>query len=189
MRLSELAQYTSSIRKEADFWVAGGLVYPGKIMGLSSYGSVREEWLEAFKEFYTGTYEGGPGGVGLDANYLKLKATLNLPDVLEGELEKDLVATSQRMFELKFEELVGKHYKDQDTFIIAGGCALNILNNQRLRNEQGYYTVLGHYRNMTESHKLEKKSMCYNQMCRIIPSGCVEKIYEYYTRVVCKNMF
>jgi carbamoyltransferase len=139
MRLSELAQYTSSIRKEADFWVAGGLVYPGKIMGLSSYGTVREEWLEAFKEFYTGTYEGGPGGVGLDANYLKLKATLNLPDVLEGELEKDLVATSQRMFELKFEELIGKHYKDQDTFIVAGGCALNILNNQRLRNERNIF--------------------------------------------------
>lgn len=138
MRLSELAQYCSSIRKETDFWVAGGLVYPGKIMGLSSYGKVREEWLDAFKEFYTGVYHAMEGD-GLNANYNKLKSSLNLPDVFEGELEKDLVATSQRMFEIKFEELVGNHYKDQSSFIITGGCALNILNNQRLRNERNIF--------------------------------------------------
>lgn len=138
MRLSELGQYTKSIRRERDFWVDGGLVYPGKIMGLSSYGNVREEWLDAFREFYTGVYMGHLGE-GLNANYNKLKATLNLPDEYEGQLEYDLVATSQRMFEIKFEELVGKHYKDQSNFILSGGSALNILNNQRLRNERNIF--------------------------------------------------
>lgn len=138
MRLSELGQYTKSIRRERDFWVDGGLVYPGKIMGLSSYGNVREEWLDAFKEFYTGVYTNVENG-GLNANYNKLKEALNLPDEYDGQLEYDLVATSQRMFEIKFDELVGPYYEGQNSFIVTGGSALNILNNQRLRTTRNIF--------------------------------------------------
>ena len=134
MRLSELAQYSSSIRRENNFWVDGGLVYPGKVMGLASYGKVRQEWLEAFEEFYTGVYFQD-----LNANYKILKSKLNLPDEFEGELEHDLMATTQYMFEYKFEKLVGKYYKDQGSFILSGGSALNILNNQKLRNERNIF--------------------------------------------------
>ena len=35
MRLAELGHYAKSIRKEQEWWVDGGLVYPGKIMGFS----------------------------------------------------------------------------------------------------------------------------------------------------------
>lgn len=138
MRLSELGQYTKSIRRERDFWVDGGLVYPGKIMGLSSFGNVREEWLEAFHEFYTGVYNTNDPN-GLNENYVKLKAKLNLPDEYEGQLEYDLVATSQRMFEIKFEELVGQYYKNEPNFLLSGGSALNILLNQKLRNERNIF--------------------------------------------------
>jgi len=74
MRLSELAQYSKSIKKERNFWDYGGLVYPGKVMGLASYGKVRSEWLDAFEEFYTGVYHQD-----LNANYNVLKQKLNLP--------------------------------------------------------------------------------------------------------------
>ena len=138
MRLSELGQYTKSIRRERDFWVDGGLVYPGKIMGLSSYGNVREEWLDAFKEFYTGVYNSNHRD-GLNANYNILKNKLNLPDEYEGQLEYDLVATSQRMFEMKFDELVRPYFQNEPNFLLSGGSALNILNNQRLNQERNIF--------------------------------------------------
>ena len=44
------AHYLNDIKFE---WISdGNLVYPGKIMGLASYGVVREEWLDYFIEFY-----------------------------------------------------------------------------------------------------------------------------------------
>jgi carbamoyltransferase len=134
MRLSELGQYSTSIKKEKDFWVDGGLVYPGKIMGLAPYGKVREEWLPVFEEFYTGVYYQD-----LHENYKKLKAELNLPDVFEGELEADLLATSQRMFEIKFDKLVRPYFQNEGSFIITGGAALNIINNERMRKERNIF--------------------------------------------------
>jgi carbamoyltransferase len=132
MRLAELGQYTKSLRRERDFWTDGGLVYPGKLMGLSSYGRVVDEWLPAFEEFYTGVYHSSD----LHANYKRLKEKLNLPDEYEGELEVNLVATSQRMFEEKFDKLVRLYFENQNSFIITGGSALNIINNQRLSKER-----------------------------------------------------
>lgn len=134
MRLAELGQYSNSIKKERDFWVDGGLVYPGKIMGLTPYGKVREEWLPAFEEFYTGVYYSN-----LNENYEKLKSRLNLPDTFEGELEADLLATSQKMFEIKFDKLVRPYFHDQGAFIITGGSAMNIINNERLRQERDIF--------------------------------------------------
>jgi carbamoyltransferase len=134
MRLAELGQYANSIKKQKDFWMDGGLVYPGKIMGLSPYGTVREEWLPAFSEYYTGTYH-----TDLNENYKKLKKALNLPDTFENIMEADLLATSQRMFEMKFDELVGPYYQNEPTFIITGGCALNIINNERLRMHRNIF--------------------------------------------------
>jgi carbamoyltransferase len=134
MRLAELGQYSASIKKERDFWVDGGLVYPGKIMGLAPYGKVRPEWLPAFSEFYTGVYFED-----LNANYKKLKQALNLPDVFEGELEADLLATSQKMFEMKFDEHIRPFYQNESSFILTGGSALNIINNERLRKERNIF--------------------------------------------------
>ena len=45
-----LADYMADIRR--DPLNIGNLVYAGKLMGLCSYGQVREEWLPAFYEFY-----------------------------------------------------------------------------------------------------------------------------------------
>lgn len=130
MRYSEFGQYTTSIKRDRTFWEDGGLVYPGKLMGLASYGKVREEWLPAFEKFYTGTYTND-----LNANYKVLKEELNLPDEFTGEFEADVVATSQKMFEHKFDTLVRPYFEGEENFILTGGCALNILNNEKLQNE------------------------------------------------------
>jgi len=46
----------------------GNLVYSGKIMGLCSYGELREDWLEPMKEYYLSKPDGN--------NYLELLKTL-----------------------------------------------------------------------------------------------------------------
>lgn len=132
MRYSEFGTYAKSIRKQENFWVDGGLVYPGKLMGLGSYGNVREEWLPAFHKFYTGTYH----GTDFNVNYKTLQSELGFPDEYDGQLEYDIVATAQRMFELKFDELVRPYFGNENQFLLSGGCAMNIVNNQRLRKER-----------------------------------------------------
>lgn len=137
MRYAEIGQYTKSIRKEVgkNFFESEALVYPGKLMGLGSFGSVREEWLPAFEKYYTGNYLIGTDDP--NANYKVLKAEINLPDgEFDGQLEADVVATSQFMFEKKFDDLVRPYFGDQGSFIVTGGCALNILNNQKLSLER-----------------------------------------------------
>jgi carbamoyltransferase len=132
---------------------SGNLVYPGKIMGLASYGKVREEWLPAFMDFY----KSNPSGASLDGTYTygsvmdyqpKIKAlgeaigiefteTFKEGERIKGELAWDLAATSQRAFEDSFLE-VALPYMDQYPDLpigITGGCGLNILLNTRLVEE------------------------------------------------------
>jgi predicted NodU family carbamoyl transferase len=73
MRYSEIGQYTKSIRKEPgkNFFESEALVYPGKLMGLGSYGTVKEEWFPAFEKYYTGNYLIGTDDI--NANYKVLK--------------------------------------------------------------------------------------------------------------------
>lgn len=135
MRYSEFGQYTPSIRRERDFWVDGGLVYPGKLMGLSPFGNVREEWLPAFDEHFTGTYFND-----LNENYNRLKSKLNFPDeYTDPKLEADIVATAQRTFENKFDQLMRPYFGDQSDFLLSGGCALNIINNEKLSRERNIH--------------------------------------------------
>jgi carbamoyltransferase len=132
---------------------SGNLVYPGKIMGLASYGKVKEEWLPAFIDFY----KSNPSGASLDGTYTygsvmdyqpKIKAlgeaigiefteTFKEGERIKGELAWDLAATSQRAFEDSFLE-VALPYMDQYPDLpigITGGCGLNILLNTRLVEE------------------------------------------------------
>lgn len=115
----------------------GNLVYPGKIMGLASYGKVRKEWLQHFIEFY----KNKPDGV----NYLgiinelgeKINVTFDIENRFTGELAYDIAATSQRAFEECFIE-VAKPYLDKYpklSVIITGGCGLNIILNTRIKQE------------------------------------------------------
>ena len=119
----------SSIKKEISWPLDGALIYPGKLMGLSGFGNVINELIPDFEEYYTDYPDG------LESKYYILKEKYKWPDVLEGQLEKDIIATSQYVFEKKFNELTYKYWKDEKNLILTGGCAYNIINNDNLKQK------------------------------------------------------
>jgi carbamoyltransferase len=115
----------------------GNLVYSGKIMGLCSYGKVREEWYQPMRDYYLSK----PSGI----NYLKLLeeftektgVIFSKQDRLKGDIGYDLAKTSQVVFEDIFIETITPYLErfPKIPLILAGGCALNILLNTRLKQE------------------------------------------------------
>jgi carbamoyltransferase len=117
----------------------GILVWPGKIMGLFSYGIYKPEWLEAFIELFKSDPDGGNDDYVEKINKLgeKIEVTFDINNRLEGQLAYDVAATAQRAFEDCFLE-VAKPYFEQYPELpvcITGGCALNIILNTRVREE------------------------------------------------------
>ena len=116
---------------------SGNLVYPGKIMGLSSYGEVREEWLPAFMDFYKSNLNGLDFEKHVDELGEKIGVKFSINERIEGQIAWDIAATTQRAFEDCFLE-VALPYMNQYPDIpigVTGGCGLNILLNTRLVNE------------------------------------------------------
>lgn len=125
---SLLAEPISEVRK------GNFLSYAGKVMGLTAYGKVRLELVENMKKFYrTQVFTGSRGQllqfgktIGLDFNQ----------NTLSGETGYDLAATSQHVFEeLALEQLLPFVEKYKLPVCVTGGCALNVLFNQRLKDE------------------------------------------------------
>jgi len=126
----------------------GNLVYPGKIMGLASYGKIIDEWIPDFIEFYKSDPNGVHHGEWDSTGYYDYEPKLqklaeaigvkfNKHDRISGELGYNIAATSQRAFEECFLE-VAKPYFEQYPDLpvcIAGGCGLNIILNTRLVQE------------------------------------------------------
>ena len=102
------------------------LVYAGKVMGLCAYGNIRTEWIEFMVNFYDSKAQSltALGNVtGLDLSFNSLK----------GQLSYDLAATSQFIFEQFVLEILKPYIDEYDNFILVGGCALNVLFNQRFK--------------------------------------------------------
>lgn len=129
------AHYLKDIKLE---WISdGNLIYPGKIMGLASYGNIIDEWIEPF----TQVYKTGCNGLNyeeiLQELGKKINVEFNLQNRLEGQIAYDIAATSQKVFEECFLEVV-KPYMEQYKELpicITGGCALNIILNTRIVTE------------------------------------------------------
>lgn len=125
----------------------GNLVYPGKIMGLASYGNVIEEWLPYFIEFYKSDPSGEHYGSWENGYYdyePKIKSLGNKIGVefnefvrFEGEIAYNIAATSQRAFEECFLEIAKPYFEQYPDLpiCITGGCGLNIIFNTRLVEE------------------------------------------------------
>lgn len=119
------------------------LTYPGKIMGLCSYGNVRDEWVEPIKKYYKSWYRDGwlpvetnaEQFISILAKETGLDLVIENPDKrLQGAESADLAATSQHVFELlHFEEI--KPYIDEykTNVCLTGGCGMNILYNTKVR--------------------------------------------------------
>jgi carbamoyltransferase len=139
-------QYLADIKIEP--LSIGNLVYPGKIMGLASYGKVNEEWLPYFIEFYKSNPDGSHYGEWDDTGYYDYEPKINelgeqigvkfdTQNRLKDQVAYDIAATSQRAFEECFLEIAEPYF---DLFpdmpiCITGGCGLNIILNTRLVEE------------------------------------------------------
>lgn len=135
-----LAHYMFDIKKEP--LNIGNLVYAGKLMGLCSYGSVREEWLPHFINFYKKfKYNGDSFIGGLEVSktavpelFKSIGVEFNENIRYKDRLAWDIAATTQRAFEEVFLELAGK-YLVNGNVCMSGGCGLNVLLNSRIMNE------------------------------------------------------
>lgn len=124
---------------------SGNLVYPGKLMGLASYGKVRQEWLQPFINFYKSDPDGNTYQERIDNLGKIIGVTFDVNNRLSGELAYDIATTSQKAFEECFLE-VAKPYIDKYPDLpicITGGCGLNIILNTRVYNEFGRKVFIG----------------------------------------------
>lgn len=123
----------SEIKKEDVF--SKYLSYAGKIMGLAAYGKIRDEWIEPMKEFYYGL---------IDMDHLsilgnKIGFDFSSINTVSGQNSYDIAATSQHVFEeitlSTIRPFIGKY---RLPIILTGGGALNVLLNQRIKDEFTY---------------------------------------------------
>lgn len=122
----------SEIRHEP-LWY-GNLVYSGKLMGLSAYGSARKSWLPHFVDYYKASPEGPTYKAHLSRLMDSIKLDYEEGKRFEGHTSEDIAATSQRAFEEVFLEYALPHLEAHPKLPVhmVGGCALNILLNTRL---------------------------------------------------------
>lgn len=117
----------------------GNLVYPGKLMGLASYGNVNEEWLPHYIEFFMSDPDGKDDDYIDKLNLLgeKTGVVFDINNRLEGQVAYDVTATAQRAFEECFLEKAIPFFNEYPDLpvCITGGCALNIILNTRVAKE------------------------------------------------------
>lgn len=131
------AHYISDIKQE---WIyTGNLVYAGKLMGLAGYGQVQEKYIQPLRQFYCSNNTDNISHA--QQRFINLFREFGINDDstrLSGQDSWDLAATNQHVFEQLFEEEtrdILNQYPDLP-IIIVGGCALNIINNTRLRQKR-----------------------------------------------------
>lgn len=134
------AHYLDDIKQESAL-SDGNLVYPGKLMGLASYGNVRSGWVPYFKQFYKNDPEGHTYMDWIKILQDRINSDhqrMGLPLVIfdeknrfTGQLAYDIAATSQKVFEECFLEIAEPYFKEYPDLpiCITGGCALNIILN------------------------------------------------------------
>lgn len=112
------------------------LALSGKLMGLCAYGSIREELVPHFQEFF------------FDRDYKKLAKSTGLPLknlddpwkdplnnwVFEGQEAYDIAATAQEAFERAFFSILDR-YDSSVPLCMTGGASLNVLLNETIKNK------------------------------------------------------
>lgn len=143
-----LADYLEDIKR--DSLSIGNLVYAGKLMGLCSYGVIREDWLPHFIEYYRKfVYSGDSYIGGLELRYkavTELMEAIGLSEGFDmettrfsGQVSWDIAATTQKAFEDFFLELAAPYLKAYEgtPLVVSGGCGLNVILNSRLLKMKG----------------------------------------------------
>jgi len=118
------------------------LTAAGKVLGLQSYGNVREEWVEPLIKFFKHV----PYWHELDNRIKVLSDTFGIPfskeNKLTGQDEYDFARTGQHAFETIFFDCVHELIMKYNLPItITGGCALNITLNTRVKEKYPHLEV------------------------------------------------
>ena len=111
------------------------LALSGKLMGLCGYGTIIDEYIDAFQQFFfTRDYKLLNERIG---NKLKnLDSPWKNPMenwVFEGQDSYDIAATAQEGFERAFFSVLDE-YDPHVPLILTGGCALNVLVNEKVKD-------------------------------------------------------
>lgn len=120
----------------------GFLVYPGKLLGLQSYGISRDAWLPSFKEYYLKKSDWNTDRMLLaNAIGVKFSATERLTE----QLAYDIAATSQQAFEEVTFEHIDSIIEEHPNLPICltGGCALNITFNTKVKEKYNREVFVG----------------------------------------------
>lgn len=130
------------IKKERNIKI-GNLVYPGKIMGLVSYGNPNLDWVNAFKEYYFTRTNAWNFHEHLQILGKRINVDLT-KERLTGQIAYDIAATSQYAFENILFEIMDPLAEQYDLpFCFAGGCALNILANTKITQRYNREVFVG----------------------------------------------
>lgn len=116
--------YCTEIGREDIFW--GNLVYPGKIMGLSAYGTINPDLFDKLELCYRECTIDD-----VQAADERFKRHTGITEPIEGA---DLAATNQAVFEKLFLQIYLKYKGVEPNLPVhfVGGGALNILNNSKI---------------------------------------------------------
>jgi carbamoyltransferase len=111
------------------------LTAAGKVLGLQSYGNVREEWLQPLIDFFRSPI---PYFSNLEQKKVTLSERIGIPfsehNKLTGQDEYDFARTAQEAFEIIFFECADPVIRQYNLpVILTGGCALNITLNTRVK--------------------------------------------------------
>ena len=136
--------YLGEIRQEIDV-TAGNLTYPGKMMGLASYGNVREEWLEPLTKFFLTQMNGLTYEKPLAILGDEIGLVFDSKNRINGKDGQDLAASVQKAWEEVFLSYAKPFMKDWPDYpiLITGGCALNIILNTRIKEEFNKEVFIG----------------------------------------------
>ena len=111
------------------------LTAAGKVLGLQSYGNVREEWLQPLIDFFKSPI---PYFSNLEQKKLTLSERIGIPfsetNKLKGQEQYDFARTAQEAFEIIFFESSDQFIRKFNLpVVLTGGCALNITLNTRVK--------------------------------------------------------
>lgn len=117
--------YSSKLLSEIPEKVPGDLSVAGRLMGLTAYGEIINEWVEPFEEFFR------------CAHLHELCNKIGIPCIedncLSGQTSYNFARTAQHAFENELFRFVKPFLnKYKKNIIMTGGCALNVLFNQKL---------------------------------------------------------
>lgn len=115
------------------------LTAAGKVLGLQSYGKVREEWKAPLKKFFASSV---PFWHNLEIRKKALSVEIGIEfsegNKLKAEEGNDFARTAQEVFEEVFFEKIDSVVRQYNLpIVLTGGCALNIVLNTKVKERYG----------------------------------------------------